>query len=205
MATQKKFSCSLIILAGGKGSRMGDINKGLMKYNNKMMIDLILEQVSSLFDDIIIVTNTCLNEYQKRSQVQVMTDEHKGYHGPLEGIYTGLKQTKNHYAWVLPCDAPGPLQPIFNLLKEYVDSSNNLFIPFDGERVQPLFSILHKNMMPSLEADLQKKHYAVTPLFLEQKHKIIKMPQLITSFRNFNTPDDVVMTDSMIESYENIS
>ncbi|WP_029406576.1 molybdenum cofactor guanylyltransferase [Thiomicrorhabdus sp. Milos-T2] len=187
----KMFNASLIILAGGRGSRLGGVNKGLMLFNNQCMIDRILSRVQSEFDDIIVVTNTHLDEYRLRKNIRVISDEYSDYRGPLAGIHAGLLDARHQCAFILPCDAPGPIQEIFPELKKQMNLSLDLIIPHDGERLQPLFSLVHKNLLPGLQIALADEQYKVSQFFLEQRHKVVSVPQLKPVFQNVNTPSDL--------------
>ena len=81
---------SLIILAGGKSSRMGT-DKGLMPFINRPMISHVSEKMKGLFSETIIVSE---NKKYLCFCDKLVPDIHKGV-GPLGGIEAGLLASKN--------------------------------------------------------------------------------------------------------------
>jgi len=193
----KLFSnLSLIILSGGQGRRMGGINKGLMPYKNQLMIDHILDQLGSIFDDIVLVTNSSFDAFKQRCtkypQLQIISDEFSGYQGPLAGIHSGLQYTKHQYSFIVPCDAPGPYQPIFEALYPHLYFQYDVIFPNDGQRDQPLFSLVHKNLITDLENALNTQQLAVTKFFNQTRHYKVNLNSIKSCFRNLNTPEDTI-------------
>ncbi len=185
---------SLIILSGGQGRRMGGINKGLMPYKGQLMIDHILEQVAPLFNDIVLVTNSAFEVFEQRSveypQLQVVSDKFTGYQGPLAGIHSGLHHTQHQYSFLVPCDAPGPYLPIFEQLYPHLSFQYDVILPNDGQRDQPLFSLVHKNLISALEEALKTRQLAVTKFIHQMKYCQVDLSACKSCFRNFNTPKD---------------
>ena len=90
-----------IILAGGKSKRMGT-DKGLVILNNKPFIEHIISVLEALVSNIIIVSDS--KNYDSFGLNRI-DDEIKDA-GPLAGVYSGLKTSKNTYNLVLSCDIP---------------------------------------------------------------------------------------------------
>lgn len=185
---------SLIILSGGQGRRMGGVNKGIMRYKGQLMIDRILEQVSPLFNDIVLVTNSQFELFEQRClnhpQLQIISDQYDGFKGPLAGIHSGLQQTKHQYSFLLPCDAPGPYNCILQKLQPHLNFHHDVIIPHDGERLQPLFSIVHKNLINPLDYALKTEDLSVLKFFNTMNALSVNMTDCQHCFKNLNTPKD---------------
>lgn len=91
-----------IVLAGGRSKRMGR-NKVYLSFGGKFLIEIIIDKISPLFKDIMIVVSQ--PELYKRLGFCVRKDiiPEKG---PLGGIYTGLLYSNNRYNFVVACDMP---------------------------------------------------------------------------------------------------
>lgn len=96
-----------LILAGGQGSRMGGIDKGLQTYKG---LALALHTLNRLragagVVQIMISANRNLSSYESFG-VPVWSDGLSGYAGPLAGFLTGLTHCKTPYLLTVPCDTP---------------------------------------------------------------------------------------------------
>ena len=85
--SDKKISC--IILAGGKGKRVGGVDKGLLEYKNKPLIEHTINALTPQVDDIIISANRNIERYKDYAK-KVISDESEDYLGPLAGIDAAL-------------------------------------------------------------------------------------------------------------------
>lgn len=91
-----------IILAGGKSSRMG-VNKALLKFGDKTIIEKILKELSFLFAKIILITNS-EKEYNFLN-LETFKDIYPGM-GPLSGIHSGLVNSNTEKNFIISCDIP---------------------------------------------------------------------------------------------------
>jgi molybdopterin-guanine dinucleotide biosynthesis protein A len=92
-----------IILAGGKASRLGGINKAFIEIGGERLIDRTLRVYRSIFKEIIISTNSPL-EYLG-FDARIVTDIHRGK-GPMGGIHAALLHATCEHAFVSACDMP---------------------------------------------------------------------------------------------------
>ena len=109
-----------VILAGGKGRRMGGKEKGLINLLDRPLISYVLEKVSGKAAPIALNINTNFEKF-KNFGYEILEDPLKGHLGPLVGILASLNWAKNiRQKWVLtlPCDTPFlPQNLIESLLK----------------------------------------------------------------------------------------
>jgi len=97
-----------VILAGGKGRRMGGKEKALVNLLDRPLISYTLENISGKVAPIALNVNTNLKEFKKFGY-EILEDPIKGHLGPLVGILASLNWAKNlDQKWVLtlPCDTP---------------------------------------------------------------------------------------------------
>jgi len=111
---------SAIILAGGFSSRFGQ-DKGLLQLANKPLIKHVLDAVSTLVDEKIVVASSKVQaeNYAKvsGSNVNVLVDV-GDVQSPLVGALTGLKEARGTYALLLSCDMPFVSRGVVLLLFE---------------------------------------------------------------------------------------
>lgn len=112
-----------VIIAGGKGKRMGGKEKALINLLDRPLISYILEKVSGKVAPIALNINTNFEKFKKFGY-EIIEDPLKGHLGPLVGILASLNWAKNlNQKWVLtlPCDTP--FLPI-NLIESLVKAKN---------------------------------------------------------------------------------
>ena len=84
-----------LILAGGQGSRMGGVDKGLVQWHNKALIDHVIEKIRPQVSHIAISANRNLESYAQRS-AHVFSDARQWQHyGPLAALCTAANDFTN--------------------------------------------------------------------------------------------------------------
>ena len=188
----KPENISTVILAGGRGRRMQNQDKGLIEWQGKTLIEHILSYISSQCDEIIINANRNLQRYNELGLILV-SDEIDDYQGPLVGILSAMKICQHNYLLCLPCDSPHPPEQLTTRLINCLQSTNALCaIAHDGQRLQPLFSLMSCSIKDQLETFLNEGHRKVHDFFLSLDPVICDFSDQRARFRNFNTPDDLV-------------
>ncbi|GAA0426451.1 molybdenum cofactor guanylyltransferase [Cocleimonas flava] len=147
--TINKNQITAVILAGGKGSRLGGQDKGLVDYQNKPLIEHVLEKIEPQVGQIIINANRNQDEYAKFKH-PVISDELSDFQGPLAGFLTGMKTCNTDYILTLPCDGPDlPDDLVSRLISEV--QNNNIVVAHDGKRLQPVHALIPTSLIESLE------------------------------------------------------
>ncbi len=153
-------SITALILAGGRGSRMGGIDKGLQNFRGLPMAlqTLMRLQLQSLPpQDILINANRNLAAYESLGAA-VWPDTLDGFAGPLAGFLTGLERCETPLLLTVPCDTPlFPLDLIERLHAAMVEQEADLAMAAareeDGQvRPQPVFCLLKVDLLDSLVA-----------------------------------------------------
>lgn len=94
-----------VILAGGRGVRLGGLDKGLCEVAGHAMVEYAIQALAPQVSEIIIVANRHRNEYAQFG-LPVLTDSTPGFQGPLAGMLTALEYCTTPYLLSAPCDAP---------------------------------------------------------------------------------------------------
>jgi len=148
-----------IVLAGGRGSRMGGVDKGLQNFNGTplalhMLLRLQMQQ-GGLLSEQMINANRNLAAYEAFG-VPVWPDTLTDYAGPLAGFMTGLERCESPYLLTVPCDTPlFPLDLAERLAQAFDDDSTEIAMAAaleeDGQlRPQPVFCLLRRELLESL-------------------------------------------------------
>jgi molybdopterin-guanine dinucleotide biosynthesis protein A len=153
-----------IVLAGGRGSRMGGADKGLQNFNGTpLAMHALLRlqmQEGGLVGDQMINANRNLAAYEAFG-MPVWPDTLNDYAGPLAGFMTGLERCESPYLLTVPCDTPlFPLDLAQRLAQAFDDESTEIAMAAareeDGQlRPQPVFCLMRLDLLESLVAFTQ--------------------------------------------------
>lgn len=186
-----KTDITALILAGGEARRMGGTDKGLIKLNNKPLIEYVIDSLQSQVDNIIINANRSHEEYAKYG-LDVVTDTQEGFQGPLAGMLTGLKHCKTDYLLCVPCDSPFcPGDVAARLYKSLEDNNSDIAVAFDGERIHPVFNLLKKELFASLEVFLANGQRKIDRWFEQHKFTHCDYSDMPQAFLNINSPEEL--------------
>ena len=156
--TQNAPAITGLILAGGRGSRMGGIDKGLQNFRGMPLAlqTLMRLQLQSLpLQEVLINANRNLSAYESLG-VPVWPDSIDGFAGPLAGFLTGLERCETPLLLTVPCDTPlFPLDLVERLLhaldEQEADMAMAAAPEADGAvRPQPVFCLLKIDLLESL-------------------------------------------------------
>ena len=146
-----------VILAGGRGSRMGGVDKGLQNFNGVPLALHTLMRLSSQVGEIIINANRNLAAYESLG-VPVWPDSTGlgDYAGPLAGFMTGLERCETPYLLTVPCDTPlFPADLVARMAEAFAQEDADFAVAAapeeDGQlRPQPVFCLMGISMLESL-------------------------------------------------------
>nr|WP_315236273.1 molybdenum cofactor guanylyltransferase MobA [uncultured Limnohabitans sp.] len=147
-----------LILAGGRGSRMGGTDKGLQNFHGLPLAlqTLMRLQLQSLpLQEVLINANRNLAAYESLG-VPVWPDSLDGFAGPLAGFQTGLERCETPLLLTVPCDTPlFPLDLVERLYSamnaQEADIAMAAATEADGTvRPQPVFCLLKTDLLESL-------------------------------------------------------
>ena len=181
---EKHFSA--IILAGGKGKRVGGQDKGLLPYKNKTLVKHVIDAVEPLANEIIISANRNIKNYEAYGY-RVVPDTDNNYQGPLAGLAAALPYCRNKKIFITPCDMPllsiEVFQQLSNGLKE-----QSLCIAEADNKLQPVF-LMNKKLLASIEQFLKNDQLRLMQWAKAQQPNIARFPAS-NYFRNFNSIND---------------
>ncbi len=148
-----------LVLAGGRGSRMGGVDKGLQNFNGTpLALNALLRlqmQQGGLMGDFMINANRNLAAYESFG-VPVWSDTIEDFAGPLAGFLIGLECCETPYLLTVPCDCPlFPLDLASRLAAALQLEDAEIAMAFapeeDGQvRPQPVFTLIRSDLLDSL-------------------------------------------------------
>lgn len=188
---------SAVIVAGGLNSRMGGKNKAFLQIGGQTILSRLIAVLEKEFDEILIVTKNP-SEYSsyttKDNFIRTVSDLY-GDRASLTGIHAGIYHAKNHFCFIVPCDAPFIQRSLIRLLVDSIEPETDVVIPYYDGYYQPLCAIYSKSCLPAVEELLKKSDYRIFNFFNKinlkrvGKDKLEQADPQMLSFVNVNTPE----------------
>ena len=148
-----------IVLSGGRGNRMGGVDKGLQNFRGMPMALHALLRLQSQVGGVMINANRNLSAYESFG-VEVWPDPLNEFAGPLAGFLTGLERCETPYLLTVPCDSPlFPEDLAERLLQALLREDAEIAMVRAPEldengqtslRTQPVFCLLRHSLLESL-------------------------------------------------------
>ncbi len=158
------LSITGLILAGGRGARMGGVDKGLQNFNGTPLtlhtLMRLQMQDAVTVSEMMIIANRNLSAYESFG-VQVWPDSTDNFAGPLAGFLTGLERCETDLLLTVPCDSPlFPLNLTQRLLDTLISEDAEIAVAAakeeDGSvRAQPVFCLMRVSLLESLVRFMQ--------------------------------------------------
>jgi len=143
-----------VILAGGRGRRMGGADKGLVAIAGRPMVEHVLQALRPQVGPVLVSANRNLERYAAFGH-PVVPDTLAGHQGPLAGVLAALRSVQTEFAVTVPCDAPLlPPDLVARLYEACRREHADIAVAEDGTRRQPVFLLLRARLAPELQAYL---------------------------------------------------
>lgn len=185
------MSISAIILAGGKGTRLGGQDKGWLLCQGKPLIERVLERLQVQVDDIVISCNRNLPRY-RRLGYPIVTDVEQTYRGPLAGIAAAAPLCRGEFILLSPCDTPKlPVDLAQRLEHALRHSKADAAVPSDASGPQHLSSLLRYQVMESAAAALAADRLAVKHWLATLNTVAVDFSDQPEAFSNINRHGDL--------------
>lgn len=183
------LNVSIVILAGGQGKRVGFRQKALLSYQGKPLLTRVLQRLVPLELPIFLNVNVRSSVYESYDLPQ-FSDDYQGFLGPLAGMHAAWNHVSSDWIAFVPCDNPSlPKLFIKKLMAAHQVQPAPLMAVHDGERVQPLYLLMHRSMLPVLERALERSHLSVSRWITENVHTAVDFSKEKQAFQNINTLD----------------
>ena len=146
-----------LVLAGGRGARIGGRDKGLVRFRGKILAARAAGLLAPVCDVVAVSANRHVSRYASWADL-VTTDRHGGFLGPLAGIAAGLAAVRTRWLVTCPCDATGVPADVPGRLLRAARSHGGITVAVlrDEARLQPLLMAVRGNARPGIEAYLAR-------------------------------------------------
>ncbi len=195
-----------VILAGGKGRRMGGKEKALIRLLDRPLLSYVLEKVSGKVAPIALNINTNFDDFQKFGY-KIIKDPIKGHLGPLAGILASLNWAKEiNQDWVLtlPCDTPFLPK---NLVQSMVEAKNktpevDLVVAKSRGFNHPVIALWKSDINNKLQNALNEGVRKIDIFTAQLKIAYVDFDNIQNSdfdpFTNLNAPPDLILAQQIL-------
>lgn len=186
---------SALVLAGGKNTRMGGLDKGRIEFQGVPLAVRAVRLLAGLFREVILVTNQTEAYAELSDSALLAADLYQGC-GPLGGLHAGLLASGRPAALCLACDLP-------NLSAKFIRRQADLFLELDCDvllprvrgEIEPLHAIYRKSLLGHIERILNDgQGYSIRRLFPLVRTEYLDLedkPEVLRMFTNINLPEDL--------------
>jgi molybdopterin molybdotransferase len=191
-----------LILAGGRGSRMGNVDKGLQPFRGKPMAQHAIERLVPQVGSVMVNANRNLDSWLELA-APVWADETPGFAGPLAGLEAGLTHCATPWLLAVPCDSPflpHDLAARLSAAVEEQDADLAFAVTREaGMRPQPhpVFCLVKASRLPVLS-----QYLAEGGRRMDGWYKDLKAVEVLfedaDAFRNINTLDELQGLDNTL-------
>ena len=192
-----------VVLAGGRGSRMGGVDKGLVEVAGRPMVEHVLAAVEPQAAALAINANRSAERYARYGH-PVIPDRMEGFQGPLAGMASALAAAATDFILVVPCDSPlvapslGP-----RLHAALAGRGADVAVAHDGERMHPVFVLLRRTVRSGLDDFLARGERKIDRWFAEERTEVVDFSDLPDMFLNVNREEDRRRLEARLASLRN--
>ena len=180
-----------LILAGGRGSRMGSVDKGLQLFKAKPMVAHVLDRFAPQVDEILINANRSIDEYTTFGH-RVIPDAIDGFAGPLAGLHIGMTHATHPLVATVPCDSPFlPLDLIARLTAAMRQSDADLAVAKTFDQPHPVFCLVKTSLAPHLHVFLKSGQRKIDKWYATLNVVEVGFDDQEAAFSNINTVEEL--------------
>ncbi len=190
---------------------MGMVEKALLEFEGKTIIERLLESLFRVVDEVILSVRDKTQKEKFRPVLEKFPAREIRFcfdtledAGPLEGIRAGLLESRSEYSFVCAGDMPFVNFRVVDLLFEKASGHDAALPRWEDRKFEPLHAVYSKKLIPEIEKAFEKGRCSVlTPVFEMQDVVFVEISEIrefdpeLRTFANINTVEDM---ESMIGS-----
>ena len=182
-----------VILAGGRASRMGGQDKGLLDFSGQPLIEYVLQGLRPQLQHFVINANR--NQQRYGEYGPVISDSIADYAGPLAGMLAAMESLSTRYILTVPCDSPFlPADLVARLWQALTTQQASIAVAHDGKRLQPVFALVDTQLKPRLQNYLAAGDRKIDLWFEQNNMVAVDFSDQPQAFININNAEELAQT-----------
>ncbi|HET7548779.1 MAG TPA: molybdenum cofactor guanylyltransferase MobA [Usitatibacter sp.] len=187
----KRIEVTGVVLAGGQGSRMGGVDKGLQPFRGRPMAAHAVERFAPQVDELLVNANRNVEEYARFGH-RVISDEIAGFAGPLAGFERGLAHAAGELVATVPCDSPFLPPDLVSRLRGALEANGaDLAVARTGDRSHPVFCLMRRSVHGSLAEFLARGERKIDRWYAALHVVEVPFDDEAEAFLNINTREEL--------------
>ena len=180
-----------VVLAGGRARRMGGEDKGLVEVAGRPMVAHTIDALRPQSAEVLVNANRNADAYRAITGCRVIADTVDGFAGPLAGMASALEASATRLLLTAPCDSPLVAAELGSRLHAAMARDDaEIAVAHDGERMQPVFALLARGLLPDLLAFLAAGERKIDTWYATRHAVTADFSDILDTFLNVNTPQD---------------
>lgn len=180
-----------VVLAGGMGRRMGNVDKGLLPLHGEPLVAHVIRRLRPQVDEILVNANREIPRYAAFGH-PVISDSIGGFAGPLAGLHCGLSAARHPLVACVPCDSPFlPADLVQRLSQALEEHAADIAVAKTGTQRQSVFCLCRKALLPDLTHFLQAGGRKVEAWHATLNTIEVAFDDEAEAFANINTREEL--------------
>lgn len=176
-------------------------DKSRLKVNNRLLIEVIAEQLEEVFEEIILLTND--KEKFKDLKYKIFEDIIPDS-GPIGALYSALRYASSRHVFITACDMPAINLDFIRHMMELIEAENaEGVVSRKSGYIEPLYAFYSKAMLGAIENQINKHDYKLLPVIFSSKvhyieeNEVRKYSSNLDIFTNLNYQADLAELDKI--------
>lgn len=183
-----------VVLAGGQGRRMGNVDKGFVDLEGRPLVAHVIERLAPQVATLVINANRNADRYAAFGY-PVVGDAIGGFAGPLAGLHAGLAATRTPLVATSPCDSPFlPGDLVARLAAAFDGDTIDIAVARTFDQPHPVFALVRRSLLPHLARFLAGGGRKIDAWYASLPMAEVAFDDEADAFRNINTPAELAQS-----------
>jgi molybdenum cofactor guanylyltransferase len=192
--TVERHEITGLVLAGGQGRRMGNVDKGFVELAGRPLVAHVIDRLVPQVATLVINANRSVERYAAYG-FPVVADAIGGFAGPLAGLHAGLAAAATPFVATSPCDSPFlPADLVARLAAAFDAQPIDIAVARTFDQPHPVFALVRRTVLPHLERFLDAGGRKIDAWYASLATAEVSFDDEADAFRNINTPAELVQS-----------
>jgi molybdopterin-guanine dinucleotide biosynthesis protein A len=193
--TLERAEITGLVLAGGQGRRMGNVDKGFVDLAGRPLVAHVIARLAPQVATLVINANRNAGRYAEFGY-PVVADVVGGYAGPLAGLHAGLAAAQTEFVVTSPCDSPFlPTDLVARLGAAFDARPIDLAVARTFDQPHPVFALARRSLLPHLARFLAGGGRKIDAWYATLRIVEVGFDDEADAFRNINTPAELAQSE----------
>jgi len=183
-----------LVLAGGQGRRMGNVDKGFVELAGRPLVAHVIDRLVPQVATLVINANRSAERYAAFGY-PVVADAIGGFAGPLAGLHAGLATAATPFVAMSPCDSPFlPADLVARLAAAFDARPIDIAVARTFDQPHPVFALVRRSVLPHLAQFLDGGGRKIDAWYASLAVADVRFDDEAEAFRNINTPAELAQS-----------